>query len=264
MRRIRHLWPAVVAITVAIGTPAFAQARHESRAAESDRAQARNDGARSDARARPRSARAVPGDQARGRAIAREHDAVRAPDARAIPPSQTYGSRTYAVPRAYAAPRGYTAPRAYVAPHAYGYYEHAYFGVPVVRYPHAYYTFRPRFPIGVGVYIGYPVAYPIAYGYPRYVYGYPYRGYGAAGYGYDGYPSPGTYGGISFDIAPDDSAVWVDGQYAGVAREFSPWYQPLTLTPGRHRIELQAPGRPPLMFDVDIIPGEVLPYRGTL
>ena len=58
--------------------------------------------------------------------------------------------------------------------------------------------------------------------------------------------------------------VIVDGVYVGIARDFSTTYQPLTLTPGRHHIELQAPDRVPLAFDVDIVAGEVLPFHGTL
>jgi len=38
----------------------------------------------------------------------------------------------------------------------------------------------------------------------------------------------------------------------------------LTLTPGRHHIELQAPDREPLAFDVGIVAGEVIPYQGAM
>ena len=72
------------------------------------------------------------------------------------------------------------------------------------------------------------------------------------------------YGGVAFTITPDDASVAVDGVYVGIARDFSSRQQPLTLTPGRHHIELQAPDRVPLAFDVDIRPGEVLPFHGTL
>ncbi len=242
MKSIRKIWPATIAITIALAAPALAQSRQESRTAEARTDRARNDDQRGQARARAASPRAVPGYGDQGRAVARgrnNQNAVARQD-HAVPRAQVYDSRGY----------GYAPP-----PRAYGYYDRSYVGVPVVRYPRPYYSFRPRFLIGFGVYIGYPVPYPVAYGYPSYVYGYPYGAYA---------PSPASYGGISFDIWPDDSAVWVDGQYVGVARNFSPWYQPLTLAAGRHRIELQPPGRPPLAFDVDIMPGEVFPYRGTL
>ena len=40
--------------------------------------------------------------------------------------------------------------------------------------------------------------------------------------------------------------------------------QPLTLAAGRHSIELQAPGYEPVAFDVDVAPGQVIPYQGAL
>lgn len=148
--------------------------------------------------------------------------------------------------------------------------------VPVVPYARPYFAFRPRIDIGFGVFLGYPVVYPYHLGYPRYVYGAPYRY--ATPYPVGGYyasaqpaqpsvavPAPvATYGGISFDIAPSDAEVFVDGTYVGRAFDFSPSYQPLTLAPGLHRIELEAPGREPLAFDVDVIAGQVLPYQGEL
>ena len=39
---------------------------------------------------------------------------------------------------------------------------------------------------------------------------------------------------------------------------------PLTLTPGRHHIELSAPGLEPLDYDVEVYPGEVVPFQGSL
>jgi hypothetical protein len=58
-----------------------------------------------------------------------------------------------------------------------------------------YYTFRPRFNLGFGLYVGYPIAYPYFYDYPYYPY-YPYAvdpypyGYAAPSYGYSySYPA---------------------------------------------------------------------------
>lgn len=124
-------------------------------------------------------------------------------------------------------------------------------------YHRPYYSFSPRFSIGVGVVIGRPVPYPYVYGAPTYVYGAPY-GYGSA------LPPRNSYGGLSFEITPDDADVYVDGTYVGRAGDFSAYYQPLTLVPGRHRVELEADDCAPLVFDVDILPGQVLPYRGAL
>ena len=33
---------------------------------------------------------------------------------------------------------------------------------------------------------------------------------------------------------------------------------------GYHRIELYAPGCEPVVFDVTVMPGQVIPYRGSL
>ncbi len=146
--------------------------------------------------------------------------------------------------------------RAYTEPRAYG-YERPHVRIPVVPYGRPYYFFRPRFSIGFGVYLGYPVPYPVPYGPPAYVFGYP-------GGVVMTPPPAGEYGGISFDIQPDDATVSVDGAYVGIARDFSPMNQPLTLTPGRHHVELQAPDMVPLGFDVDIVAGQVVPFSGAL
>jgi len=47
-------------------------------------------------------------------------------------------------------------------------------------------------------------------------------------------------------------------------RDFSGAAQPLTLSAGMHRIELQAPGYDPLVFDVNVVPGLVTPYQGGM
>lgn len=126
----------------------------------------------------------------------------------------------------------------------------------MIVYPRRYYAFRPRYWIGFGLYMGIPVPYPLAFGAPTYIYPDVYAPAGVA--------IQGAYGGISFDVVPADADVVVDGVYVGVAADFSPNHQPLTLTPGRHHVELQAPGMTPVAFDVDIIGGEVVPFRGML
>jgi hypothetical protein len=171
-----------------------------------------------------------------------------APQARPREQRRAVGTRgSYAVPRPEY--RG----RAYVEPRTYG-YARPRVAIPVITYPRPYYAFRPHFSLGFGLYLGYPVTYPVAYGYPTYVYGAP-VGYNIA---------PGAYGGASFDVQPDTADVVVDGSLVGIARDFGPLRQPLTLMPGRHHVELQAPGLEPLAFDVDVMAGEVVPFRGTL
>jgi len=135
-----------------------------------------------------------------------------------------------------------------------------------------YYTFRPRVRLGFGLWVGYPVVYPYyTYAYP---YSYPYR----PAYPY---PYPYTYsnpvsiyspagnaavasGGLSFDITPPQAAVYIDGQYVGVVSQFSPDQPPLWLLPGRHHVEIREPGYEVVAFDVDIVPGQVIPYHGDL
>jgi PEGA domain len=121
------------------------------------------------------------------------------------------------------------------------------------------YVFRPRFSIGFGIFAGYPVPYAWRYSAPIYVYGY--RAPRAPVY-----ISPGLalYGGIALEISPYDADVYVDGNYAGRVQDFDGTVQPLTVVAGTHRIEVQAPGYAPLVFDVVVEGGQVIPYRGDL
>ena len=119
--------------------------------------------------------------------------------------------------------------------------------------------FRPRFSIGFGIYAGYPVPYTYSYPYPIPVYG-----YGAPRAEVMITPGTSAYGGVALEITPYDADVFVDGQYAGKVQDFDGTTQPLTLTAGTHRIEVQAPGYEPMTVDVGIQAGQVIPYRGDL
>jgi len=148
--------------------------------------------------------------------------------------------------------RGYRGYRGYYGP-AYGGY-----------YPRPYYTFRPRFSIGFGINVGFPVPFPVGFSIGA-GYGAPYS-YGAYGYGGSvgvvaGAPA---YGGVSFEIDPPYAQIVVDGTYVGDTGSFGATSQPLTLAAGRHRIEIQAPGFVPVVFDLDVLPGQVIPYRGAM
>jgi hypothetical protein len=158
-----------------------------------------------------------------------------------------------------------------------------------------YYAFSPDIALGFGLYAGYPVSYPY-WAFPSpYVYGYPSPS--APGYGYPGasadpgtYP-PGTanpppnavtasgsrvaqqgqplaqgqYGGLSFQVTPTTAQVSVDGVYVGTVGQFVPTTQPLTLPPGQHHVEIRADGGyQPMTFDVNVAPGQVIPYQGTM
>ena len=163
------------------------------------------------------------------------------------------------------------------------------------RFYRPYYVFRPRVSLGFGFWAGFPISYPYYYGYydsyygpypygyvyayPPYAYPYPYP-YPAASYPpYSPNPYPpsasgsvnvqpfqtqANTGGVSFEITPANAQVFVDGSYVGTADQFTPSTQPLGLTPGRHRIEVRAPGYRTMAFDADIIAGQVIPYQGTM
>jgi hypothetical protein len=50
----------------------------------------------------------------------------------------------------------------------------------------------------------------------------------------------------------------------GTVADFSPTNPPLALTPGRHSIEIRANGYRTMLFDPEIVAGQVLPYQGTM
>ena len=56
----------------------------------------------------------------------------------------------------------------------------------------------------------------------------------------------------------------VDGFYVGMVSQFASTAQPLTLAPGRHHVDVSADGYQSLTFDVNVAPGQVLPYQATL
>ena len=124
---------------------------------------------------------------------------------------------------------------------------------PYVYHPYPYaYHFRPRFGLGFGISLGYPIPYayydPLAYpvGGPITV-------------------APGTaYGGLTFQMSPSDATVTVDGTFAGIVGDFYDPGRPLSLPAGRHHVEINAPGFNGLIFDVDVPPGQVVPYQGDL
>ena len=116
------------------------------------------------------------------------------------------------------------------------------------------FRFRPRFNVGFGVFVGYPFAYPFYD--PWNWYSYP--------IGPLAYLPGGGYGGVSFAISPGDAGVVVDGAYAGTVDQFDSAREPLNLPPGPHHVEVQAPGYAPLDFDVNVQPGQVIPYAGDL
>ncbi len=110
------------------------------------------------------------------------------------------------------------------------------------------------------MFIGNPVPYPYAYmgSYTPRVYGYAPQG------AYDVQPGVPVHGGVSFDIQPSDADIFVDGEYVGPVGTFTPNTEPLTLTPGVHRIAVQRDGFRSMEWEVTIEPGQVIPYRGAM
>jgi hypothetical protein len=144
------------------------------------------------------------------------------------------------------------APRVYAPRHYYG----GYYGYRPGFRP---YAFRPWTRLSFGFFVGYPVPYVYSYPYPVPVYG-----YGAPSAPVYITPSSTLYGGVTLEISPRDAEVFVDGQYVGQVRDFDGVGAPLNLTVGRHRVDVSAPGYEPLWFDVDVRPGQLVPYRGDM
>ncbi len=151
-----------------------------------------------------------------------------------------------------------------------------------VTYP--YWAFPNPYIYGYGYPYDYPYADPYGYAYPYaypYAYSNPYPNPylptspspSAAG------PAPGRgpevqiqgqtlpqaqYGGLSFQIAPGNAGVYVDNVYVGIVSQFTATTQPMTLVAGRHHIEIQLDGYQSITFDVNIAPGQVIPYEGRM
>jgi hypothetical protein len=156
-----------------------------------------------------------------------------------------------------AAPR--TAPGPGVRPYGGG---RPYGGVVPYR-PYYYGPFRP----GVGLYFGfgYPGFYG-AYGYPWYGYpGYAYPWYGYPAYGYPGYAmAVRPYGSVRIDLPQKDAEVYADGYFAGNVDNFDGRFHHLNLEPGPHKIEVRAAAFEPIMFDVNVEPGQTITYRAAM
>ena len=137
------------------------------------------------------------------------------------------------------------------SPRGYGYYGSRSYYRP--------YVFRPRYSIGFGIFSGYPVPYSYSYSDPIWIYG-----YRAPRERVFVTPGSAYYGGIALEMTPYDADVFVDGTYAGRVEDFDGATQPLTLSAGVHEIEVQAQGYEPMRVNVDVQPGQVIPYRGDL
>jgi len=250
---------AVVVAATAIAAPAFAQNRHQphgqnraSAPAAQSQAQPRaNADVQPRPNAAPRPAPVAPSVAAPSAAAPVQQRAV----PRAVPrtyDNRGYGAHPQAVHPSYARPYN-----------AHPYYAHPYYGRPYYSYFPRYarpYPFRPYTTLHFGIVLGYPVPYSYyAYPYPVPVYG-----YGAPAGPIVVGPSSAQYGGVALEISPPDATVYVDGNYAGLVRDFDGREHTLTLAAGRHHIEISAPGFQTMALDPDVYPGQVVPYQGEL
>jgi hypothetical protein len=132
--------------------------------------------------------------------------------------------------------------------------------VRVVPYRPYYYPYRPGFSFG-------------------FTYGRPYYGYAPYSYGSYAYPAPAypappagylsaipgrPYGGVRIEDAPRDAQVFADGYYMGIVDDFDGAFQHMNLEAGPHRIEVRLPGYEPIVFDVNVVPGETVTYHADL
>lgn len=252
------LAPAAFAVMLGLATPASAQRgqndEHRRAAPRSEqRAPASRPAPSAERRSAPRASR-PPAVRPQAAPPARFDNGPRVQPRREAPHANNSrpSARSYAVPRPYVAPR-YTPYRSSGRPY-------------VSRRPvfvRPYYSFRPRFTFSFGLRVGYGVPYPFTY-YDPY-----------APYNFDvtvvpGYVAGNTsayygrVGGLSFNIDPMDAAVFLDGQYIGIADDFAPDQMPLTLSAGRHHVDLRADGFMTASFDITIVAGQVIPYEGSL
>jgi len=264
-----RLLPAVLAAATAIATPALAQNRHEphGNGQPAPRAQERRS-----ASSQERAAAQNRGGVTQGRAVTQDRAVPRA-----VPRSETrgnvaprYENRGYATQAPRYDNRAYAAPHA-VRPYVAGPYgAHPYSAHPYYYHPygaHAYYgpylgpayVFRPHTYLRFGIVLGYPVPYAYAYPYPVPVYG-----YGAPPAPVVVGPSSTQYGGVALQFSPSEAAVYVDGNYAGTVHDFDGSTNTLTLTAGRHHIEITAQSYETVAIDVDVTPGQIVPYQGSL
>jgi hypothetical protein len=132
--------------------------------------------------------------------------------------------------------------------YGYGYYPGPYFGFSTGFYPWGWGGF------GFGVYFGQPYD-PWFYGYP----GSPYY-FGGVNYAYYG----PTYGSMKLNVTPNTATVYVDGYFAGTAKDLGGSFHELRLEPGTHVVDIKAEGYEPLSLNIRATPSQTIKYSGEL
>jgi hypothetical protein len=74
----------------------------------------------------------------------------------------------------------------------------------------------------------------------------------------------GAVSGLTFNVVPAATQIFVDGRYLGTVQDFSTDSEPLFVVPGGHRLELRAPGYRTIALEVALAAGQVIPYEGAL
>ena len=138
--------------------------------------------------------------------------------------------------------------------------------------------YRSRYywsPWGYGYGFGYMAYDPFlfgGFGYPDY-----YGGYSDPYYGGGGYYGGGTYssgssarqayrgvGSLRLKVKPGHAQVFVDGYFVGTVDSFDGVFQRLNVEGGSHKVELRADGYEPTQFEVMVVPGETITYKGDM
>ena len=122
-------------------------------------------------------------------------------------------------------------------------------------------------PYGYGYGLGYFAYDPYMFGggYGGYPYG-PGGGYGYESYGGGSYGTTrsGEVGSIRLKVKPSNAQVYVDGYYVGVIDSFDGSFQRLGIETGSHKVEVRAEGYETVQFEVMVMPGETITYKGEL
>jgi PEGA domain len=168
----------------------------------------------------------------------------------------------YAIPRGTVVPGGRPGGDFYYYPRGTNWYYSPWY---YSRYsPYYYYGFGASV-WGLG-YIWDPFWFGPGYGFGGPWYGDP--GYGGGG-GYAGGGDPDEdevegQGALRIKVKPREAKVLVDGTFAGTVDDFDGNFQKLRLDEGAHKVELQAEGFEPLRFEVLIVEGQTVTYKGKL
>ncbi|MEO5820072.1 MAG: PEGA domain-containing protein [Vicinamibacteraceae bacterium] len=168
----------------------------------------------------------------------------------------------YAIPRGVSVPSGRPGGDYYYYPRGTDWYYSPFY---YSRYSPYYYSGFGASMWGLG-YIWDPFWFGPGYSYSDpFGVGDPY-GYGGGG-GYAAGDEPEDIegqGGLRIKVKPRDARVMVDGTFAGTVDDFDGNFQRLRLDEGAHKVELQADGFEPLRFDVLIVDGQTVTYKGNL